>query len=518
MKNKKKKVTEEQKENRTSPQEKADSQPEKEKPAAEPVKDDASPKAPSKKKARAIGIGFLLAVLVIAAGVYVGVSVYYRSHFLPNTVINGVDCSNADAAALVDRLRLQAEEYTLEITGRDKMGNPITIGVVTAADMDYALEDGAEKVVAEELQKQNEWLWFLRFLDGTVSSVDLNLPVTYDEEKLADAMGQMESLKKGNMTKAQDAYISEYSKAVKGYEIVPEVAGTQLDLDMVREAVVQAIAYDGSASVDLAAQGCYMEPEVTAEDPKLLENLEKANQWVGAKITYDWNGNEVLVDSEQIQEWITFSHGEPSLNKKAVAKFVAEQASQYDTYGKTRKFTTSLGVELSLPSGAYGWLTDRDAETEELISLIEKGGSVKREPVYASKGAVKGKNDIGSSYVEADLSNQHLYLYQNGNVVLETDFVSGNMSNGNTTPPGVFGITYKTTNAVLRGRDYETPVNYWMPFNGNVGMHDATWRAEFGGEIFLTNGSHGCINLPLDMAAAIYSYMSTGFPVICYYY
>ena len=92
------------------------------------------------------------------------------------------------------------------------------------------------------------------------------------------------------------------------------------------------------------------------------------------------------------------------------------------------------------------------------------------------------------------------------------------MSNGNTTPDGVCGITYKTTNAVLRGRDYETPVNYWMPFNGNVGMHDATWRSEFGGDIYLTNGSHGCINLPLDMAAAIYEYMSTGFPVICYYY
>ena len=105
-------------------------------------------------------------------------------------------------------------------------------------------------------------------------------------------------------------------------------------------------------------------------------------------------------------------------------------------------------------------------------------------------------------------------------MVFETDFVSGSMSSTPdcVTPPGVFGITYKTTNAVLRGNGYETPVTYWMPFHGNYGMHDATWRTEFGGDIFMTNGSHGCLNLPLDSAATIYSYMYEGYPVICYYY
>ena len=103
--------------------------------------------------------------------------------------------------------------------------------------------------------------------------------------------------------------------------------------------------------------------------------------------------------------------------------------------------------------------------------------------------------------------------------MFETDFVSGNINNpGCVTPAGIFGLTYKTTNAVLRGADYETPVNYWMPFYGNFGMHDATWRSSFGGDIFLTNGSHGCLNLPLDAAAVIYGYVSEGSPIICYYY
>ena len=120
--------------------------------------------------------------------------------------------------------------------------------------------------------------------------------------------------------------------------------------------------------------------------------------------------------------------------------------------------------------------------------------------------------------MEIDLTHQHLYLYWKGELVLETDFVSGDVADGNTTPGGLYRLTYKTTDAVLRGATYETPVKYWMPFNGNIGMHDATWRNQFGGEIYLTNGSHGCINLPLDKAQAIYGYVSTGFPIICYYY
>ena len=102
--------------------------------------------------------------------------------------------------------------------------------------------------------------------------------------------------------------------------------------------------------------------------------------------------------------------------------------------------------------------------------------------------------------------------------MMESDFVSGNSAKGYDTPAGVYSITYKQRDATLKGENYETPVSYWMPFNKNIGMHDATWRGSFGGTIYLTSGSHGCVNLPLNMAAAIYEYVSTGFPVVCYYY
>ena len=118
------------------------------------------------------------------------------------------------------------------------------------------------------------------------------------------------------------------------------------------------------------------------------------------------------------------------------------------------------------------------------------------------------------------LVSKNKYVQEISNLVFETDFVSGTMNSTPdcVSPAGVFDITYKTTNATLRGGDYEQFVYYWMPFFGNYGMHDATWRWQFGGNIFMTDGSHGCLNLPLDAAATIYSYMYEGYPVICYYY
>lgn len=127
-----------------------------------------------------------------------------------------------------------------------------------------------------------------------------------------------------------------------------------------------------------------------------------------------------------------------------------------------------------------------------------------------------GANDYGDSYVEINLTAQHLFLYRNGLLVMETDFVSGNTSKDCGTPAGAFGITYTEKDAVLRGDDYETPVEYWMPFNGNIGMHDATWRQKFGGTIYKTGGSHGCVNLPKDAAQQIFSVVSTNYPVLVY--
>lgn len=468
-----------------------------------------------KKRKAVYFVGVILAVLLLAYG---GIAFYFQSHFLPYSTVNGMDCANLEAADVVPLLEKELQSYTLEVVGRtDEEGGRGVIGEIRAGDIMLAPED-APATAEQLLSRQNIILWPEVFINHSVAHYKVTQGITFDEALMEQCVDSWDACQDKNTIRPRDAYLGDYSEKDGGYVIVPETKGTQIDREAMLEQLGHAVLTQ-ETSLDLDALGCYVEADVTSEDKALNDALREANLWLDTRVTYDWNGNEVVVDGELIRGWITIDGNQPVLDEEAVAEFVSDAAREWDTYGKKRKFMTTLGVELSLPSGAYGWKTDREGETEELIQLIYQGSVLEKEPLYISRGAHKGSNDIGDSYVEADLTNQHLYLYQDGNLVLESDFVSGNMSkSGRMTPPGVFGLTYKTTKAVLRGDDYETPVNYWMPFNGNVGMHDATWRAAFGGDIYLTSGSHGCINLPLDKAAEIYQYVYTGFPVICYYY
>jgi len=480
-----------------------------------------TPAKPKKGSGKKIAILTAAGFILLLAGIYVGVSCSYRSKFLPGTYINGLDCSGYNASQLVDMLTsTEILDYSLEVIGRDyKTGESGTLlGTVEGPDIHLTTVDMRE-TVDELLENQNTMTWLYRELSSDQYYMDIAVGVSYDRELLKSLVSGWAACQGENMTLPQNAYISEYSPELKGYEIIPEVSGTELDIDILLEMIDVAIsAHD--ITLDAELTGCYSEPLVTSEDAELNECVKTANTWLGTRVIYDWNGTEVVLDSESLKDWITIEKSGPVLNEDAVAAFVKEQADSCDTYGRRRNFVTTLGIELSLPSGHYGWLTDIKGETEELIKLIRKGSTVVKEPIYASRAMQKGISDIGNSYVEADLTHQHLYVYQEGAIVFETDFVSGSMSSTPdcVTPEGVFGLSYKTTNAVLRGETYETPVNYWMPFYGNYGMHDATWRSEFGGQIYITNGSHGCLNLPLGAAAQIYQYVSTGFPVICYYY
>ena len=476
--------------------------------------------APKKKgKAKRIVLTAVLVLATLAAGGYVGIAMYYQTHFLPNTSINGIDCGNMDAAAVAPLLEAKISEYSLVVRGRDyatgKSG--AVLGTILPEDIGLAYVNSygdAEYLLAE----QNQWAWIQAYM-GTAASHSLIQGITFDEDMLGATVRSWAACQKKNMIMPEDAHVSDYNDAIKGYEVIPETSGTELDMDKVFTCIVNEL-HVHETSLDLEEMNCYTEAAVKSTDTRLTDAVDTANSWLGTKITYDWNNNEVILDGEILKDWIRMEQGTPVLDEDAVADFVKKQAAEYDTYGKRKNFTTTHGVVLTLNSRNYGWKTDAEMEAEELTQLIYQGSVAEREPAYSIRARAKGMNDVGNSYIEADLTHQHLYVYQDGEVAFETDFVSGKMNSTPdcVTPAGIFGLTYKTTNAVLRGADYETPVNYWMPFYGNYGMHDATWRVNFGGTIYQAYGSHGCINLPLNSAATIYEYVSTGFPVVCYYY
>lgn len=479
-----------------------------------------------KKEKRKSGKGRLLAfmllgvILLALACVYVGGIFYYRTHFLPGTSMNNVDISGLNRAQVCSIMENRLHEYSLKIVGRDVNTTQSGAALGTIAATDIALTYSDNMVAVEKiLQQQERLLWPYIVLSGQKREVATSQGIAYDRGLLCSVLENWEACRAENMIAPKDAYIDGYSEEVGGYGITPETLGTELDMETVIQ-LVEAAVMELTPTLDIEAAGCYSEAAVTREDEQLVGAVEAANRMLKAQITYDWNGAEVVLGGELLREWVSIEENKAVLDEDAVKAFVKEQAESHDTYGKPRNFLTTLGIELTLPSGYYGWQTDREAECKELVKLIREGSVVTKEPAYSSTAKKKGMSDIGTSYVEADLTHQHLYLYQDGVIVFETDFVSGSMSSTPdcVTPQGVFGLSYKTTNAVLRGANYVTPVSYWMPFYGNYGMHDATWRSEFGGDIYLTDGSHGCLNLPLDSAAVLYQYVSTGFPIICYYY
>lgn len=252
--------------------------------------------------------------------------------------------------------------------------------------------------------------------------------------------------------------------------------------------------------------------------PVPLTPMEQAQKdLAGVTVTYQFGDQSEVLDNDRILSWLQEKEdGSVAIDEQQAKAFVKALAEKYDTAYTTRTFHTTGGRDIQIAQGDYGWRIDQEAETKHLLELLAAKQSAVCEPIYAQTAAVHAKNDWGKTYVEVSLTDQYLWLYKDGHCILESYFVSGNPTRGHATPKGIYGLTYKTRDATLSGEGYDSKVKYWMPFNRNVGLHDAPWRKTFGGQIYKNNGSHGCINLPPANAAKIYENVDKNTPVIVY--
>lgn len=192
-------------------------------------------------------------------------------------------------------------------------------------------------------------------------------------------------------------------------------------------------------------------------------------------------------------------------------------ADKYDTVGTTRLFHATRGETVMVKGGIYGNEIDREAEKEYLLNAFLNKKSEVHTPEYIQTAQKQGLDDIGDTYIEVDMTEQKLYYYEKGRLVIETSVVTGNTSLRRGTPCGTNYVYAKQKNRILRGEDYETFVKYWIPVKGAIGIHDSSWRSEYGGEIYKTNGSHGCVNTPLDEVAKLYDMVEIGTPCVMFY-
>lgn len=441
--------------------------------------------------------------------IYLGISAYFISHFFVNTTINGKDFSGKSAKAVEEYIRGQVNGYELTIIEQNNDRN-----IIKGSEIGLTYKESSE--IEDALKKQNPLLWPAGFFSQ--SSTQVSVGVDYDEALLDE---KLQSIKA--MSKEQTEPVSAYPKYNGNlFEVEPEVYGSAVETEALKEKTVQYIT-EFRDSLNMMDEGCYKMPAYTSASEEVKNACNTMNQYLKAKITYTMD-EEVVVDKDLISQWVTCdSEMNVTFNEEAVKAWMREFGEKYDTVGKTRSFTTPDGKQTQVSGGTYGWIVNEAQEAQNLIENIKNGENITKEPEYKQTAASRSALDWGTTYAEVDLAAQKMWFVVDGSVALTTDVVTGRPSTGNATPEGVYDILYTQRGAVLRGDidpatgkpSYETPVSFWMPFTyQGHGFHDATWQSAFGGNRYLTHGSHGCVNMPYDKASQLFELITAGTPVI----
>ena len=445
-----------------------------------------------------------IAIASVAA-VYVAGSLFFGSRFLPNTTVNGISASAATVDTVKERIQEQAADYTLTLNEANDQTE-----VITQKDVDLAIdtEDGQ---IEAFLNSRSGWGWVpALFSKSEYASENI---VSYDKSKLSKIVDNLNCVTTSDMVETENAK-AEYENG--SFVAVSEIYGTNINKKTFKKKLGKALL-NLEESVNLVEDKYYVQPKVKADSQEFEQLVEDMNDIIDTPVEYQVGSNTEKVDKDTLATWIRSDDSKTVVfDQDAMMEFLDEMGRKYNTFGMSKQLKTSTGAEVTVPGGSYGWRIDKEGELAQLQQELLAHEPVNRDFVYQYTANTHDGPDYGNSYVEVNLTAQHVYLYKDGALVTDTACVSGNPTKGNGTHTGAFQMTYKEKDATLKGEDYSTDVNYWMPFNGNEGLHDATWRSSFGGTIYKTGGSHGCVNLPLSAAAKIFPVVDKGFPVLVY--
>lgn len=469
------------------------------------------------KKSIRFCVIFLLFGAAPAMGVFLLLAQYYQEHFPVNTWINGVYCTGKTVAEVNEELACAQEANLIHIL--DSEGTEWVIPMEEAeVRPDYT------QALMSYLNPKDMFYW-LKQLQMPVSDCLAVSNYVADEEKLRVCF-EMLPFVAGERDRAAGVKVvctgeEYYLQDDNIYRLNRDKAFGYL-----KESLSQ-----GRLQVDLLAAGCYEDLPDSGED-KLQRTL-----WAqivnyrdqSSHIAYDMGTETIeltfdvtfhfLKKDEGTGLPLLDENGSLAIEEQNVRFWLEQLAEKYNTYGTEREFAATRGDVVKVKYGTYGTKLDVEAETAYLTEVLRAEGieSQVHVPTYLKQGYVRGLDDIGGTYIEIDMTEQKMYYYVEGELSLETDVVTGHTGGGHGTPSGIYYVYAKERNRILRGPGYASFVKYWMPVRGGIGIHDANWRSVFGGTIYKTNGSHGCINTPTAVMTQLYDGAEIGTPVIMFY-
>ena len=437
---------------------------------------------------------------------YLGMAIYFSTHFYFGFKINGIDASGKTVGEIDKEMLAKSKIYKLELALRSGVKEQIK-----ATDINLKYNSNVKGKIQDLKDSQNSFMWIYEI--ARQKDFEIDDIVTYDEKLLKERFDKLSCFDSNKVIEPKNP---NFKYLETGYEIVPEVMGDKVRVEKLQTDARNAIL-KGETTINLETKNIYINPKYTSTSKEVINTKNLLNKYITTKITYTFTGGSEVIDKGAIHDWITVDDNLTILfDEDKIKSHLAKINDNYDTYGRTRDFATSLGTTIKVSGGDYGWLVDRKGEVSDLIAIIKAGQTIAKEPTYIQKGLTHEASDIGKTYVEINLTKQHMWFYKNGTLIADSDVVTGNLALNHGTPIGVYSLKYKTRNATLSGEGYSTPVDVFMPFNGNIGIHDASWKKAFGGNIYLTNGSHGCINTPPSVAKEIFNNIDANTPVICY--
>ena len=445
----------------------------------------------------------ILLLVTSTIGIYFLISLYFINHFFFHTEINGINVSGKAHDRISSIIINYIKDYELLLLEWDGETEVIT-------SQDIGMKYNRNSTISQVNHMQNPFMWNgSLFKSNRYYIKDL---YKYNIALLDNKINILNCLTR----KIIEPYNADFKYVNGSYTIVKEINGNKNNRDLLAK-VISTYISDGRPKLDLHIMNCYEKPKYTMNSERTLRTKNLLNRYVSARITYRFGGATEQLDGTILHQWFRVDENmKVVILKDEVTKYINTLSKKYDTVGILREFQASTSKKVELQGGLYGWKINRDAETKELIKNIKQAEVIEKEPIYLQKAFSREGNEIGNTYVEINILKQHLWFYKDGKLIVQGSVVTGNPNRGNATVLGVYMVNYLQKNATLTGQNYEAKVTYWMPFFGNMGLHDASWRYCFGGEIYLRNGTHGCVNAPLYLARAIFENIDEGTPVIIY--